>query len=174
MPIKVPSHTEIDNIVAKMEDRMKRVLTRRLMYVGEMCVNKARNLPLPSRSIYWDSSTGERQRHIPRHVPNYIDWTANLRSSIGYVVVMDGQIVGMSDFSKVKGLDSDGGEGSKKGKEYARSLASRFPQGAALIVVAGMDYASYVQRKGYDVLVSAEQLANDMLGQLNAKITHLQ
>lgn len=174
MPIKAPSHTDIDNIVAEMENRMKRVLTQRLMYVGEMCVNKARNLQLPPRSIYWDSSTGERQRHIPRHTPNYIDWTANLRSSIGYVVVMDGQIVGKSDFSKMKGIDSDGKDGSKKGREYARRLATRFPQGVALIVVAGMDYASYVQRKGYDVLVSAEQLANSMLTQLNAKITHVQ
>lgn len=174
MPIKGPSHTAIDNMVAQMEERMKRVLVRRLLYVGEMCVNKARNLPLPSRSIYWDSSTGERQRHIPRHTPNYIDWTANLRSSIGYVVVMDGQIVGKSDFSKVKGIDANGEDGHKKGQEYARELATRFPQGVALIVVAGMDYASYVQRKGYDVLVSAELMASQMLRQLNAKITHLQ
>ena len=52
----------------------------------------------------------------------------------------------------------------------------RQPTLATLIVVAGMNYAAYVQRKGYDVLTSSELLAEQLVRQLklNAKITHLQ
>lgn len=175
MPIKPPSQNAINNKIADMESRIMRVFTRQLMYVGEMCVNKARNLPVPPRDVYWDEEKGEKRRSIPSHKPNYIDWTANLRSSIGYVVAIDGRIVSKSDFAHEKGEKGNGADGSKEGLRYARELAAKYPKGAALIVVAGMNYASYVQRKGYDVIASAELLAEQLLSQLklNAKVTHL-
>lgn len=156
-------------------ERLRLVYVRRLEYIGEMCVNKARNLPTPPQSVYWDSEAGEAYREIPRHTPHYIDWTANLRSSIGYVVTMDGHIVSSSNFAQVKGKEGDGKQGSDQGKDYAKQLARKMPQGIALIVVAGMNYAVYVQRRGYDVTASAELLAEQLLRQLkiNAKLMHL-
>ncbi len=43
-----------------------------------------------------------------------------------------------------KGKSGDGSEGSRQGLSYARDLASKHTKGVTLIVVAGMDYASYV------------------------------
>ena len=89
---------------------------------------------------------------------------------------MDGRIVAKSDFAHEKGKEGNGEEGRKEGLKYARELAAKYQQGATLIVVAGMNYAAYVQRKGYDVLTSSELLAEQLVRQLklNAKITHLQ
>jgi hypothetical protein len=39
------------------------------------------------------------------------------------------------------------------------SLAGNYPKGYVLIVVAGMNYATYVEAKGYNVLSTAEHLA---------------
>lgn len=118
-----------------------------LQYVGESCVRHARNHG------------------------TYTDRTGNLRSSVGYVIGDNGKVVGRSEFRPVK----ESHEGAKTGKEYAERLAAKFPQSIALIVVAGMSYAVHVQRKGYDVTISAELLAEQLLRQLklNAKITHV-
>lgn len=156
----------IDRILDRQVALQKRVLVRNLAYIGEQVVNKARSLPTPSLSIFWDTERGEPMRNIPKHTPNYIDWTANLRSSIGYIVVMDGMVVTMSDFTPVRGREDNGTTGSSSGIKYARELSARFPSGVALIVVAGMNYAKYVQRRGYDVTLSAEHLANQLLRDL--------
>lgn len=165
---------EIDRQLEEAIAVAKRFWVKRLSVIGEKCVNKARSLPGPNLAVFWDSEKGQPKRHIPKHTPGYIDWTANLRSSIGYVVVMDGQIMDMSSFEPVKGKSGDGKEGSKSGKEFARSFASKFPNDIALIVVAGMAYADYVQRDGYDVTASAELLAEELLAKLgvNPKIQH--
>lgn len=157
-----------------LERKMNQAIILKLQYVGESCVRHARELPGPPASVYVTSPSGKRYA-LPHHQPHYSDWTANLRSSIGYVVAIDGRIVSKSDFAHEKGEKGNGAEGSKEGLRYARELAAKYPKGAALIVVAGMNYASYVQRKGYDVIASAELLAEQLLSQLklNAKVTHL-
>lgn len=110
----------------------------------------------------------------------YQNITGNLRSSLGYVVAQDGKIIKEGGFKQVQGRGEnyekvffttkaqktvqfwargkagDGSEGSRQGLEYARSLA-RSSKGLMLIVVAGMDYASYVNSRGYDVMDSAEE-----------------
>ncbi|MFV0587480.1 hypothetical protein [Bacteroides reticulotermitis] len=117
----------------------------------------------------------------------YQNITGNLRSSIGYVVAVDGAIIKEGGFVKIKGggpvgrlvgfstkqgdivsfwakgRSGDGSLGSKQGLEYARSLA-KSTSGYTLIVVAGMDYASYVNSKGYDVFDSAEIDVRILLG----------
>ena len=98
----------------------------------------------------------------------YNNITGNLRSSLGYVISMDGKIVKEGGFKRIdgrgenyekvffttrsqktvqfwaKGKSGDGSEGSRQGLSYARDLASQHTKGVTLIVVAGMDYASYV------------------------------
>lgn len=111
-------------------------------------------------------------------LPPYTVQTGNLVSSVGYAIVQDGQIVAMSSFQAVQGRPDkngiplgDGQEGSAKGKEYVRELAMRFPQGYALILVAGMHYASYVQELYHrDVLVSGSLVAEQLVNELREKL----
>lgn len=90
---------------------------------------------------------------------SWIDQTGNLRSSIGYVIVQNGQIVNKGGFEAVigpKGNDANV-NGTEQGATYAEQIAGRYPTGYALIVVAGMNYAAYVEAKeNKDVLASGE------------------
>lgn len=139
MPIKRLTPTaEIDRYIAGRVEAIKKALVYNLCAVGEQVLNAA------------------------RLTNSYKDQTGNLRSSIGYVVAVDGEIVQMSSFEVVK----EGSEGARGGKEYAMQLVWDFPQGIVLIVVAGMNYASYVSAKGYDVLDSSELLADKLVPQM--------
>lgn len=113
---------------------------------------------------------GEECINIARNYHNYTDQTGNLTSSIGYVIVKDGEVIVQSSFEVVK----DGKLGSSQGKFYSKELAKYFPQYLTLIVVAGMHYATYVADKGYNVIQSAELLADtivpNMLKKLGLKI----
>ena len=53
-----------------------------------------------------------------------------------------------------KGKFGDGSEGSRKGLEMARSIISG-TQGYSFVIVAGMEYGSYVNSKGDDEMDSA-------------------
>ena len=63
-------------------------------------------------------------------------------------------------FEAVKG----GHEGVHTGQRLALGIAKNYPEGYTLIVVAGMDYAVYVESKGRDVLTSAESEAGKLIG----------
>lgn len=149
---------DIHRYIAEQIERQKQAIIYQLCIIGEEVVNHARMLPSPSADDF--------DAKITPHQPNYMDWTANLRSSIGYIVAIDGEIIQMSEFEPIKG----GAEGSAKGKQYALQLVEQYPQGAVLIVVAGMHYASYVTGRGYDVLDSAELIARQLVGQIQTKI----
>lgn len=89
----------------------------------------------------------------------YKDQTGNLTSSIGYCVLRNGKSISESVFDVV----SNGQEGSDKGRNFLAELADKYNDGIALIVVAGMEYAVYVNAKGLDVLDSAELQAKEMI-----------
>ena len=137
----------IDRALAQAMQEAKRKVVRTLAFLGEKCIIEAR-----------DRSQEE----------SWYDQTGNLRSSIGYVIVMEGRIVSMSDFKQVK----NGTQGPVEGKALAKKLASNYKTGFALIVVAGMHYAAYVDNKV--VLTSAELLARrelpGMMRQLKTQI----
>ena len=113
------------------KQRQERVIMRRLQYIGEEAVNTAR--------------TSRR----------YLDQTGNLTSSIGYVIVRNGSVTKKAGFDKVK----DGDEGAQQGESLALSLASDFQHDYTLIVVAGMDYAAYIEAKGLGGMTAAEMQA---------------
>lgn len=115
-----------------------------------------------SALIYNLCAVGEQVLNQARSTNSYKDQTGNLRSSIGYVVAVDGEVVQSSSFEVVK----DGADGSRDGKSYAFDLVKQFPEGIVLIVVAGMNYASYVSAKGYDVLDSSEVLADRLVPEI--------
>lgn len=111
---------------------------------------------------------GEEVVTLAKMIPperGFTDRTGNLRSSIGYVVCKDGQPINVA-FEAVKG----GHVGVHTGQKLAMNVAKKYPEGYTLIVVAGMDYAVYVESKGRDVLTSAETEAGKLIGQHLADI----
>ena len=75
----------------------------------------------------------------------YKDQTSNLKGSIGGVVLKDGKKIA------VRGFESFGSDGNQTGIEFINSL----------IVVAGMEYATYVENyHGLNVLKKSELKMN--------------
>lgn len=104
----------------------------------------------------------------------YKDQTGNLTSSIGYAIVVDGAIVDEYGFRSYQPTATDG---ANKGLEYARQIASTFPEGIVVVVSAGMDYAAYVEYKGLGGMTVGEQgLRNEIhkrMLELQAEIKQL-
>ena len=156
MPIKQKTPmSEIDASLRRGVGKIIEAYIYRLSAIGEEVVNHARSLPSPPQKM-----AGKP------HKPNYIDWTSNLRSSIGYVISVDGRMYGQGGFEPEKG----GEQGAEQGTAFAKQLVRHFPKGICLIVVAGMEYASYVSAKGYDVLDSSELLAEQLVPKMLRKL----
>lgn len=92
-----------------------------------------------------------------RAAGSYRDVTGNLRASVGYAIIINGRIVDENFTGAADGVS--------KGKSLAQQIASQQPD-IALVVVAGMKYASQVESRGRNVLTSAEQLAKTMVPNL--------
>lgn len=110
---------------------------------------------------------GETFVRNARSTTTYKDRTGNLRSSIGYLILKDGEQLYSSFPGEIAA-------GQKKGKQVALDAAATFHSGLVLIVVAGMEYAAAVESKNFDVLTSSSiTAANDLttaLGRLTKKI----
>ena len=92
------------------------------------------------------------------------DDTGNLRSSVGYLLMNDGKEV-RRNFELVNGR---GKEGMEKGISFAESLSRQFHKGVALIFVAGMEYAEYVENvESRVVLEGGKLLAKELFRELN-------
>lgn len=74
----------------------------------------------------------------------YLDDTTNLRNSIGYYVLKDGVIV--------RGRVEGGGESQTAAMDVLNSVPKI--RGYQLVGVAGMNYASYLESKGFNVITS--------------------
>lgn len=128
--------SEIDAMIKVETKRVDELTIQALAGLGNECVTEVRSR---SQKESWFNQTG------------------NLRSSVGYVVVAHGSIVKMSGFETVL----NGSEGSMTGRKLAEELAKNYLSGYALVVVAGMHYAEYVEAKeSKSVLASAELLAH--------------
>ena len=137
-----PIQTIGDKINASVEARLQ-VIVNTLCYVGEQCIIEAR-----------DGGT-------------YTDQTGNLRSSIGYAVIWDGKVVQRDCIDKIK----QGDKGVSDGNEYlSKCIKGRRRKGIVLIVTAGMNYAEYVEAKGYNVLTSAELKAGPLVKSLLTRL----
>lgn len=117
----------------------------RLQRLGEMCLVEAR------------TNKG------------YMMQTGALLSSTGYEVFVDGVAI-HSQFDAASGAESNAAEmGIKSGQSIAESIG-KGTKGIALVVVAGMNYAAYVEAKGCNVLSSAEHLAERELPRMLEKL----
>lgn len=106
-------------------------------YLAEACVNRIRDR---SAEDSWNDQTG------------------NLRSSIGYIITINGQQAESGGFKPTNAPNGNGAKGQKTGAEYAESIIPRYSSTPiALVVVAGMEYAIYVEaRDNKDVLASTQ------------------
>jgi hypothetical protein len=84
----------------------------------------------------------------------YEDQTGNLTSSIGFVVVDNGTIVTEYGFEPIKPTAT---EGPAEGRSYAAQLVANYSQGIVAIIVAGMNYAAYVEKRGLGGMTAGEQ-----------------
>ncbi|MBE6244262.1 MAG: hypothetical protein E7108_01905 [Bacteroidales bacterium] len=150
------SDKDLSDMIEKELERVHRLTLRALTYLGEQLLIEARDRP---QDISW------------------IDHTGNLRSSIGYVIVYDGKIIKYGGFTSrgLSGTDgstkSIGKDGKSEGRQLAEELARRYSKGYALIMVAGMNYASYVEAKENKcVLASSELLAREALPKIMERL----
>lgn len=113
------------------------------------------------------SYLGEKALIECRSNANFIDRTGNLRSSMGYIIVKNGKVLGKNGFENQIGTTIFGKQGAETGENLALKLASNQEKDKyVLIVVAGMNYAVYVESKNYNVLTSAEQLVQRELPEI--------
>ena len=137
----VIDYSDATKYIAKVVANTNRLILRRMAWVGENAVN------------------------LQRTNGNWTDQTGNLRSSIGYIIVKDGSVVQRGNLEQVK----NGEQGVQNAISYLEQLASETPQNVVLIIVAGMEYAEYLKKRGYDVLDSAEMYASRELPKQLAK-----
>ena len=142
---------EISDYLGQKMEALRKASFKTLQYVGEQAIKEARE-------------NGK-----------YKDRTGNLRSSIGYCILDNGKVIAESSFKVEKGTYTDergnkhpysGDQGAREGREFLNSLISEHSSGLVLIIVAGMQYAAYVEAKNLNVLDSAEQLTERLLSQL--------
>lgn len=137
------------------------------------------------KAVTWLASLGERVVKYARKHGAYTDHTGNLRNSIGYVVVQHGEIA-VESFKYNRRVKPDGNpkgvngadEAHEKARTYAIKVAGELPTDKTYLVwVAGMEYAKYVEAKGFDVLegsgnwveATAETLKSEFTRYLKSK-----
>ena len=131
--------SEVHDMLMREAERVERLTIRALSKLGEQCVTKIRD------------RAGDK---------SWYDQTGNLRSSVGYVIAHNKNIIQYSTFNQVK----QGSEGVKTGKDLAKELAKRYSNNYVLIVVAGMNYAEFVEAMdNKDVLSSTELWAREQV-----------
>ena len=136
----VTSMKAIDELFAKAAKIIFDRVQYNLNYLGLLCIRRIR-----------DRSGDE----------SWYDQSGNLRSSIGYAIYSYGQKQIESAFDSILG----GQEGSQKGRRMVADLASKYSDTYALVVIAAMEYAEYVEAiDSKDVLASTEIYAKQKVG----------
>ena len=136
------SFEDVEAEINKQINERKSQIIHTLEYVGKQCVNDA----VKNRG--------------------YTDQTGNLKASIGYMILDDGRVVSKPFFPE----SSENNIGSQTSKAFLNSIIAENSTGIVLIVVAGMNYAAYVEAMGKNVLTSAELLAERIVPTLLKKI----
>jgi len=137
-----PIGLELFKVLKKSKQQLMETIVEKLHFVGLQCVEKMKVSTLASRDGIM-----------------YKPWEQNsgaLASSMGYVVMVDGKSASVSAMSA-------------EGTSYATQVAEENPIEIGLILVAGMNYATFLLHGtkhiegNYDVLVSASLHAEDLL-----------
>lgn len=142
-PLFTPA--EVHKIMQTSLQRLDKAIFNVLARLGENCANEARDFG------------------------SYQDQTSNLRSSVGYTVLIDG-VPQIMDIRRSGTGTTDGTEGMEAARTLLTSLIPKYPKGYVLIVVAGKNYAAYVEARNYNVLSTAEHLAEAQLPRMIAEL----
>lgn len=126
-------------------EMVKKKQIARMQRLGEMCLIEARNNK------------------------GYMMQTGALLSSTGYMIFVDGVAL-HSQFDAASGAESNAAQNGIKAGQALAEKVGKNTKGGALVVVAGMNYAAYVEAKGYNVLSSAEHLAQRELPRMLEKL----
>ena len=110
---------------------------------------------IEQRIIWTLAMVGEKFVNDARTIRTYKDQTGNLRSSIGYIIARDGNIIQ----ENIEGKS----EGRAQAKETTNEVLRENSKGFVLIVVAGMEYAAAVESKGYDVITGSVPATKELL-----------
>lgn len=125
--------------IAKCTEVIKTYTIRALSKLGEECVKRVRDR---SPKDSWNDHTG------------------NLRSSVGYMVLYNGQPVLQGGFQPTTNApQGNGKEGQTEGEKFLQETVAEIASdnSFALVIVAGMNYAEEVQDLyNKDVLASAQ------------------
>ena len=112
-------------------------------------------------AIFLMQYLGEELVKYAKDKHNYTDRTGNLTNSISYVVVRNKEIVFGPDQSTT---------GQEAALQAALKMIDTLPDCIALVIVAGMNYAAYVEAKGYNVILPAELKAKTDFPQAMKKL----
>lgn len=105
-----------------------------------------------------------------RSTRTYTDRTGNLRHSIGYLILKDGEQI-FGNFQEAgTGKNKEPLVGSENGHKLALEVGKEHSTGYVLIVVAGMNYAAYVEAKGFDVITASGLTAEANLKRAIARL----
>lgn len=131
---------EIDRMIEEEIRKSERDIIKKLSYIGESAISEARE-------------NGD-----------YMDQTGNLRSSVGYVILNNGKTVLENIQRNDRGTDRS--TGVQVAKNFIQEISEKYKNDFVLIVVAGMDYAVYVEALGRNVISSSKLLAESLAKQL--------
>jgi hypothetical protein len=168
---------DIQKHIEKRMMAIEQEIIRRLHALGIQCVNMSRGegnnspqafpvsygkgtkKPLRQRLI----NATDKKRNPSVTAPafgDFLDYSSNLRNSISYFIIKDGRVV-----------DGDlGSQGAALSNQIATERARGMRKGYGLVVVAGQEYAEFVESQGFDVISSAELFAKNEMPKLIAKM----
>ena len=118
-------------------------LEKALIYIGIQITNDARTR----------TKINSEAKVYPHAKTGYYDITANLRSSIGFVILKNKKEIKKDFKGKLKG--------KSQGLSSALEVANQY-NGLVLCIVAGMHYAVYVESRGYDVISNSIPLKSEV------------
>lgn len=100
------------------------------------------------------------------------DQTGNLRSSIGYIITQNGTPLVSGGFLPTSAPQGTGAKGQQVGQSYAESIVRQYAGCLlVLVVVAGMEYAVYVEAMdNKDVLASTKLWAEKKWAKMQPKL----
>lgn len=130
---------DFDRLISLIPEIIREEIIRDLSFLGEQSIAKVR-----------DRSGSE----------SWFDQSGNLRSSVGYAIYEKGKKVIGSTFKQIL----NGAEGTSEGRKMIDELAKQYSNAYALVVVAAMNYAEYVEAlDNKDVLASTELWARGVI-----------
>lgn len=118
---------------------------------------------LEQAAIFQMQYLGEELVKYAKAMRSYKDRTGNLTNSMGYAVAKGTEILYF-------GGPQQSGPGNDAALRMAKKMLEPYPNRISLIIVAGMNYAAYVEAKGYNVILPAELKAKTEFPQTMQKL----